>query len=113
MIVTKDSLRRLLETNDEALKARIIGKALVVIFKNQTATERTCNTTAENNGVGFTGADAKGGCLTAKSFIKNGTLLDWQVAKWMRPAKDGYPRLCKYYRQLNAAAEAKAAGKVA
>jgi len=109
MIVTKESLRKMLETHDDALRARIVGKALVVIFKNQTATEQRSNLTEQNNGIGFTGADARGGCLTAKSFIKNGTLLDWQVAKWTRPAKDGFPRLCKYYRQLNAAAEAKAA----
>ena len=107
-IVTKESLQGMLDSADEAKQARIIGRALVVIFKNQTDDEKSANTTNQNNGRGFTGADAFGGSLTAKYFMRHGTLLDWQVAKWMKPAKSGYARICKYYSQLDVAASARA-----
>ncbi len=86
----------------------VIGRALVVLFKNQTATEKQVNTTQEHNNIGFTGADAWGGSLTAKYFIKHGTLLDWQVLRWTKNCKNGQSRLTKYWKQLNEAAKAKA-----
>lgn len=106
-IVTKDGLQAMLEAADEAKRTRIIGRALVVLFKRQTATERQVNTTDVDNGIGFTGADGESGCIGAKYFIKHGTLLDWVVEKWMKKNAKGFSRIVKYHKQLNEAAEAK------
>jgi hypothetical protein len=106
-LVTRDTMQTLV--NNPALRDQVIGRALVVIFKNQTASERMVNTTEVDNGVGFTGADAKSGSITAKYFIKHGTLLEWQVERWMKPGKSGFARITKYWAQLDEAAKAKAA----
>jgi hypothetical protein len=34
-------------------------------------------------------------------------LQNWQIEKWLKPNKNGIPRICKYHRQLNEAAEEK------
>jgi hypothetical protein len=100
-LVTKDSLRDMLNDSRKEFVAAVIGKALVRIFERQTASEQNTMATNQDNGIGFTGADAFGGSITAKYFIKHGTLLGWQVARWTKLVKDGYPRICKYHRQLN------------
>jgi len=105
--VTRYSLQMMLDNADEAKKAQIIGRALVVLFKRQTEHEKQVNTTNVNNNVGFTGADGKSGCISAKSYIKNGTLADWVVAKWMKKGSKGYSRIVKYHAQLNEAAAVK------
>lgn len=107
-IITKDSLQIMLDNASQAKRAQIIGRALVILFNNQTASEQSANVTDNNNGVGFTGADAHSGCLGAKSFLKNKTLLDWQVEMWMKLTRGGYSRICKYHAQINEAAEKKA-----
>ena len=103
VIVTRDSLKALLERDP----VRVVGRALVAIFQNQTEDERANNTTTELNGIGFSGCDARSGVIGAKTFMKNGTLRDWQVDMWLKPAANGYPRICKYARQLNDIALAK------
>ena len=106
MKVTRDSLKALVERNPEV----VVGRALVALFKaGQTDSERSGNTAEVFNGIGFSGADARSASITAKYFIKHGKLLDWQIESWIKPAKNGYPRICKYARQLNDIAEAKAA----
>jgi hypothetical protein len=108
-IVTRESLQELLDNSNEKKRAQIVGRALVILFKNQTRDEQAMNTTNKENGIGFTGADAKSGSITGKYFMKHGTLLDWQVERWTRPASNGYSRLTKYHKQLNDAALAKRA----
>ncbi len=108
-IVTKQSLQHMINSADSDKRARIIGRALVVLLERQTSTEQNAAATHEDNGVGFTSADARSGTLTAKSFIKMGTLQEWQVSKWVRPDRAGYARICKYHRQLNEVAERKSA----
>lgn len=88
-----------------------VGKALVVLFKNQTEAERAANTTNVWNGMGFAGGDAYGGSLSAKSFLKYGGLKDWQIEKWTKKNAKGRSRLSKYHSQLNAAALAKKAAQ--
>lgn len=112
-IVTKESLHQMLIQAEPAKRAQIIGRALVVLLNRQTNAEQQANVTETHNNIGFTGADARSGSLTAKSFLKNGTLQEWQIEQWMRVGKSGFPRLCKYHGQLNEAAAAKAATKPA
>jgi len=100
-IVTKDSLRTMLRNDNIQYVDTVIGRALLAILQRQTDDEVNAADTKHLNGVGFNSADAKSGTLTAKAFAKNKTLLDWQRNKWLKPAKNGYPRLCKYTKQLN------------
>ena len=107
-IVTRDSLINMINTADHDRRVKIIGRALVALFKRQTEDERASNDTSHNNMRGFAGCDARPGSITAKYFIKNGNLLDWQVERWIAPAKNGLPRIAKYARQLNEVALDKA-----
>lgn len=107
-LVTRDTLRTMLANPDRAYVERVVGRALVALLRRQTQDEQRVNDTRVHNTIGFSGADARSGSLTAKSFMKNGGLLDWQLNKWLKPARNGYPRLCKYARQLNEIAQAKA-----
>lgn len=79
----------------------VVGRALVAIFNRQTEDEKNTNNTNRNNTIGFNGPDARSGSLTAKSYLKNNTLQDWQIDQWLKEDRTGYPRLCKYHRQLN------------
>lgn len=108
-MVTRESLAAMVAREDNEYVVRVVGRALVAIFNNQTKDEKSANTAAVFNSIGFTGADAKSGSITAKYYLKHGTLLDWQVAKWIAPAKNGFPKICKYARQLDEIARAKAA----
>ena len=106
-IVTRESLRTMLLNPNRAYVEKVAGRALVVLFRNQTATEQHANTTNNDNGVGFTGADARSGSLTAKYYMKHQHLTDWQLDAWLRAGKTGYPRICKYWAQLDRAAQLK------
>lgn len=100
-VVTRDSLRTMLENPNRKYVETVVGRALVALLKRQTAEEQATADTRVWNSVGFSGADARSGTLTAKTWIGKGRLLDWQLNKWLKPAKNGYPRLCKYAKQLN------------
>lgn len=102
--VTRKSLQAMLDNNNPEYVAAVIGRALVVLFNNQTRDEKSMNATNQDNGIGFTGADAHSGSITAKYFIKHHSLMDWQVDRWTKPAASGYARLAKYHKQLNEAA---------
>jgi len=103
-LVTKDSLQKMLDSNNREFVIQVVGKALVAILGQQTDVENNKARTIEHNGIGFTGADAKSGTLTAKSFVKHRTLQDWQLEKWLKKNDKGYSRLTKYHAQLNKAA---------
>lgn len=100
-LVTKESLINLLKNDDPKFVGDVVGRALVAIFKRQTEAEQNVSATVEHNGVGFTGADAFSGSITAKTYIKNRSLQEWQIAKWTKENKNGVPRLAKYHAQLN------------
>jgi hypothetical protein len=106
-IVTKQLLNVLLNQADDDKKIRIVGRALVALFERQTEAEQSTDTTQNHNGIGFASCDARSGSLTAKSFLKNRTLAKWQLDRWMAPQKDGFPRICKYVKQLSEIAEEK------
>lgn len=107
-IVTRESLQKMLDSTNQELVMHVVGRALVVLFNNQTEDEKAENATNKHNEMGFTGADARSGTLTAKSYLKNRKLQDWQVENWTKRGKNGMSRLTKYHRQLNAAAALKA-----
>ena len=100
-LVTRESLRKMLEVSSPERKAEIIGRACVVLFKRQTKTEQAINSTEITNFRGFCAQDARSGSITAKYFIKHGKLEDWQVEKWTKTDRRGTPRIVKYWRQLN------------
>lgn len=106
-IVTKESLKKMLDDADDAKRGRIVGRALVGLFDRQTEDEKAANDTKKHNTIGFAACDAKSGSLTAKYFIKNGQLLQWQLDRWLKKQPDGYPRICRYVRQLDEIARAK------
>lgn len=106
-MVTKDSLKKMLSNPNPLYVQTVIGKALYVMYNNQTLEEQHNATTNENNGTGFTGFDAKSGTLTVLFYKRHKRLESWMIAKWLKLDKKGYPRLCKYHRQLNIAAEIK------
>ena len=108
-LVTKESLKEMLneEKYGRGYVEDVIGRALVALLKRQTKAEQAGNVTDTANGVGFTGADAHGASITAKYYIKWKSLggLDkrhkWRGDKWLEVKNNGYPRLCKYAKQLN------------
>jgi hypothetical protein len=111
MDITRDSLFEMLAQATPEKRVHIIGRALVALFAYQTAGEQHSNATTQHNNVGFNGADARSGSLTAKSYLKHKTLQDWQVERWMKLGKSGYPRLCKYATQLDRIVKTKEAKK--
>jgi hypothetical protein len=102
-IVTKQSMIEALNAASDQKKIRYIGRALVAIFKYQTETEKRNNSTDNNNNVGFSSSDAKSGSITAKYFMKYGTLQGWMIDNWMTDWR-GAPRITKYHKQLNVVA---------
>ena len=106
-IVTKQSIDTMLNSENQTYVQTVIGRGLVVIFRNQTMDEQLAGTTQHANGEGFTGADAFSGSMAAKYWLKHHRLEDWMIDAWCRKAANGYSRLAKYHRQLNVAAERK------
>lgn len=104
-LVTRESMMSLLK--NDALRNRVIGRALVALLKRQTQDEAVSNVTRNLNYRGFAPADARQGSIAAKTFIKRGELLDFQEEFWMKPSKTGLPRIVKYVRQLNEVANEK------
>lgn len=100
-IVTRDSLREMVSSPNLAYVEAVVGRALVRIFERQTEAEKRSNDTNVNNNIGFAGCDAKSGSLTAKYYMKHKHLESWQLEKWLKVDAAGYPRICKYHRQLN------------
>lgn len=94
-IVTRESFIQLL--NREEIREHVIGRALVVIFRNQTNVEKSANVTVNHNAIGFTPADARSGSMTAKSYFKKGSLQSWMIDKWMKHNEKGIPRIAKYW----------------
>lgn len=103
--VTKQWLASKLEAKET--RAKVIGRALLAIYKNQTLNEQVETITKVNNSIGFCKLDARVGSIGARQYKAHAKLDQWIIDVWMRPAKDGYPRICKYVSQLNDIAEQK------
>ncbi len=108
-IVTKDSLNKMLNNPNKEFVKQVIGRALVVLYNNQTEHEKNVETTLNDNGVGFCSYDGRMGTFDAKRYMATKTLTDNQVARWLKPNKHGVARIAKYTKQLNDAAEIKRA----
>lgn len=109
-VVTRDSLAQMIHqaqaVGDIAKVHRIVGRALVRLFERQTADEKQHNDTENLNTVGFSSSDGRNGSITAKTFLKHGRLTDRQLEEWTAPWRQtGYPKICKYHRQLNEIAQ--------
>ena len=104
--MNKQYILNLLATNDKA-----VGRAVAAINKFQTNAEQTCFSTMNDNGVGFTTADARMGTSMAQFFARNGYLSPLQLAYWRKPNAKGIPRIAKYAGQLLRIAEANKANK--
>lgn len=86
----------------------IVGRALVALFRNQTAVEQSQNNAVNTNNVGFNKPDSKSGSITAKYYLKHKKLEDWMVRKWLDVNELGHMRISKYWKQINEAAAQKA-----
>lgn len=103
MEVTKEWLAERLRRADANI---VVGRALVAIYNRQTSAEQNATTTKNNNGEGFSKPDARIGSIGARMFLSKGQLVPWQLEIWLKE-KNGYPRICKYARQLNEVAKQK------
>ena len=86
----------------------VVGRALVVLFKRQTAAEQAQNNAVNTNNIGFSKGDSKCGCITAKYYIKNKKLEDWMIERWLNCNERGEMRITKYWRQISEAIQEKA-----
>lgn len=102
-IVTKEYLVSKIKDNPN----KVVGRALLAIYKRQTGTERQLRKTKIRNGVGFSKPDARIGSQGAYYYMNFSSLPDWLLTIWVRPSKDGNPRICKYAKQLNQIANEK------
>lgn len=97
-------IQELLNTNDKA-----VARAVFVLNERQTHSEQSSEHTINDNGVGFTPADARMGTSMAKFVARNGYLSPKQIAYWRKPNVRGVPRINKYAGQLAEIAAEKAA----
>lgn len=103
-MTTKAEIVQLLQRNDKA-----IARALLVLNERQTQDEQASEVTKYDNGVGFTGADARMGTSMAQFYAARGYLTVKQLSYWKKPNKNGVWRICKYAQQLLDIANEKAA----
>lgn len=108
----RSEFNRLIVREDE-VGVHAIGRALVHLFNRQTQDEKQANDTRYVNGRGFTSGDARRGTITAKYYLKNQALLEWQRDYWLARDRRGVTRLGKYYRQILEEAQKKAVAKTA
>lgn len=102
-IVTKDYLKLKVAENP----VLTIGKALVAIYERQTNDEKSALSTTHKNDIGFSAAHARIGSIGAKEFKNNKRLPTWVLKVWEHKDRKGYPRICKYAKQLNEIANEK------
>ena len=110
VLVTRASLEALVKNPDTRIKA--IGRALVLLYKEQTPREQSQKATFEHNKVGFSACDAALGSRCAQYYIRTQSLQGWMIDLWMARDRNGM-RIGKYHSQLNKVAIVKAANMVA
>jgi len=105
-MVTKESIIRLLATDDRA-----IARALIVLTARQTADEQVSEQTRYLNGRGYRPCHARMGASMSKFFEARGYLTPKQIAYWRVKDKTGSMRVGIYAGQLLEVAQEKAARK--
>src|ERR1700760_1748119 len=107
--ITKETIQALLLRND-TVGMHAVGRALMVLHRNQTTDEQQVQATKHLNLRGFTPSDARRGSSMAEWYKSNGFLTQKQLAYWVKPARTaaGRVRITKYWAQLLKAAEEKA-----
>jgi len=85
----KEAIQSLIDTNDKA-----VSRALMVIYANQTADEKSAGHTVHHNSIGFTGRDAEFLTDIAKKWQFYGR---WASRKQMNAVRRS---IRKYWRQL-------------
>lgn len=106
MTITKEWLAGKIKEDEERVlpgrfPGRTIGRVLLAIYRLQTTSEAAGSSTHYRNGVGFSKPDARTGTIGARMFASKGRIDQWVINLWSKPASDGFPRICKYVRQLN------------
>ena len=106
MELNKENIINLLRNNDKA-----IGRALVVLYNNQTFDEKQNQDVKYLNNKGFRPCHARVGSSMAEQFIRRGSLTPAQARYWRVAGKEGM-RIGIYTRQLIEAAIEKKKGAV-
>jgi hypothetical protein len=96
---TKEYIQALLMREDD-VGMHAIGRALVLLNKRQTYSERRAKEVQRINGRGFTPIDAEMGTDMANFYLRANFLTPKQVAVWRRCNSQGIPRICKYWKQI-------------
>lgn len=103
-IVTRDSLRDMLCNPNPRYVEAVIGKALLALHQRQTGEERMRLRTLDHNEIGFGKPDASIGSRCAQHYKRHHRLAPWMIQNWLIKNAQGYPRLCKYCKQLDSIA---------
>ena len=88
-------------------KPMAIERAILAIYNNQTPTEKSAGATLQDNGIGFSGADARMGTYMAQWFLKTGRPFSGKFKK------RGKRMAHKYRKQLVMIANSKTKAKAA
>ncbi len=107
-MLTKESIVRMLESDDRA-----VARALVVLTARQTHDEQASEQTRYLNGRGYRPCHARMGASMSKFFQRTGYLTPKQVAYWRVKDRTGSMRIGIYAGQLLEEAQAKASAKAA
>lgn len=106
-MLTKSNIEKVFKNENDYVKMNAVGRALVVLYKNQTKDEQNAEMTKYHNNMGFNSSDAKKGTGMAKFYLRNKYLTEKQVNYWLTPTKTRSSRIIKYWEQLAIAAEEK------
>lgn len=106
-MLSKSEIENVFNNPNPTVQMHAVGRALLVLYKHQTAHEKMVEQTRENNEIGFNSSDAKRGTSMAKFYKNRGYLTERQVNWWLSPTKTRSSRIIKYWRQLSEAAHQK------
>lgn len=101
-IANREEILSLLAENTEKGE-RAVGRALVVLLKNQTNAEQRDEATLESNGVGFNAVDAKRGTRDALYYLQHKALPHGSLVYWRGASRNRKSRIAKYVTQLQVA----------
>lgn len=103
-MLDKHEIEMVFNKENSHIRMHAVGRALLVLYKNQTAHEQIVEQTREHNNIGFNSSDAKRGTSMAKFYSKRNYLTEKQVNWWLTPTKNQSSRIIKYWKQLAIAA---------